>query len=409
MSVNPPRLSHVNRIWHSKATGLSVPKLGNVKTVHSAQNQILIENSSFIADMLQYGIEKEYCLQSEVAKALAIKDQTKQLVQICELMTNKIWNPFASKVQTIIETQHQAIKQVIASAINDWSDSERESFLKGYDDALSYRNEMVNLKFEVNHDARLYGDFYENTLSPRVTFNSAYNTNFDLELLRFKPRLKPAFYYIVESIMPYQFEAPILELTDYSSNWFLEETFGEEEELLPRIKPIYEYINKHPEYTIEELVEALKLDDEVETFLTDYGVESLINKVELEGHKEIVAKYRAQKHDDVMRSMGGLVKRHPALQPLLDAISYFKNNIGKVCFPFENQSDTESEFQLFFSYGHHAESEVVDAITEDFWSRGEESALGLVFSQDCEQFFHNYAISSCLVALMFTVLNAVAE
>ncbi|MFV7762312.1 MULTISPECIES: hypothetical protein [Shewanella] len=409
MSVNPPRLSHVNRIWHSKATGLSVPKLGKVKTINSTKNQRLLENSSFIADMLQFGIEKGYCSQSGVAKTLAIKDPTKQLVQICELLTDQIWNPFASKVQTIIETQHQAIRQIIASAVNDWPESEKESFLKGYDDALSYRNGMADLKFEILQDRGLHGDCYVNTLSPRVTFNSAYNTNFDIEWLCFNPRLKAGLYYFVESIMPYQFEAPILELTDFSANWFLEDTFGEEEELLRRIKPIYEYINKHPEYTIEELVEALKLDDDVETFLTDYGAEYLINRAELEEHKEVVAKYRSQKHDDVMRTMGGLVKGHPSLKPLLDAFSYFKNNIGKVNFPFENQSDTESEFQLFFSYGHQAESEVIDAITEDFWQRGEEAALGLVFSQDCEQFFHNYSISSCIVALMFTVLNSVAE
>lgn len=399
--MNPPRLP---KVWYSRMNGAFVPKLSNsaLKKVNKKTRYPLFDsNVDVIEPMLTFGLNMGYLSPEQIKKALKIPDNLEQLTSISTLLADHFWPRLTNEISSVMETQKNAVREIISTSLEGFD--VQQPLLEQFEHFHQCRDEMLNLELSVLSNSNEFGDEVKNKFAARLTFSDAYNTVFDVDSMAFEPRLKDAFYAMIQTVMPYQFECATTDLFEYESGWLLEELVTEEE-----LESIGLYAESH-NFDInnaELLCTDLKLSNETISIIEDYGTNLFIDYWRMQKFSKEVSQRANMTFKNIKTTLSSKGVKHPELIALNKVFTFFHDNIGAYLNPFEVGSDLDVSSQLIYSFGKQIEEYCIDEVTQRFYNVGESAALNLTFTEtNLIQYFSNYSLATCMVSLLMAVIE----
>lgn len=406
MSINPPLLSNLSRVWYSAMNGATVPVLTK-EALHSINHryELFDNNIKNIGSVLSHGLDMGYLTQDAVTLAISEKDNIKQVEAISTLLADDYWKGFTTQVSGIINHHKTTVRTLITKSLSNQPELQKK-MLASYDNILSFNEKIMDLSLNIANRSDV-GDYFSDSFAVKITFNDAVNSQFDVQKYNLDSRLKNCLLQLIEAVMPHQFECPTTYLHEYDNNWLIEEFLDADS-----MEAIAAYLKtkgftSNDDLDIEQLCKDLELSaPETEEFLNDYGVEMVLDFVDMEDLVAEIAKLSKVSATTTLKNIRSLSKKYPELLPLVSTFSYFNEQTTSPLFPFESASDIDSSSLFFYSYNHPAEIPVIENTMERFYSVGEVAAYNMCFDdQDVIQYFNNYAIATCLKSLIMAVIE----
>ncbi|MCT8869026.1 hypothetical protein ACE02P_14910 [Shewanella bicestrii] len=405
MSLNPPTLSSMSKVWYSAMNGTTVPTLPHDTLITlNHRYSVFDRNINNIVSILSHGLKMGYLSQEQVMLAVNEQDNIKQIEAISNLLAKDYWNNFTTQVSEIINLHKNNIRLLVIDSLQDNPDLQR-NLLESYDGILGFYEKVMDLSLSLS-DPEAVGTHYQFDFAVKVTFRDAVNSQFDVQKYAFDPHLKCCLVGLVEKIMPHQFECPTAYLHESDNNWLLEEIWDE-----CTIKSIMDYFNakgfnSSDEIDTEQMCIDLKINDgEMIDYLNDYGVDSILDCEYMNRFVDEINGHSGVKLSTLQEQSKSLSKKYPELTPLNNVFSYFEQNIKPTIYPFEEASDVDTSSQFFYSYNHPAEIWSIENAMERFYAMGELAVLNMNFDHDIIQYFNNYAITTCLKSLIMAVIE----
>jgi len=405
MSLNPPTLSSITKVWYSAMNGATVPSPTHDALISINQRYgVFDRNINNIVSILSHGLQMGYLRQDQVMLAVNEQDSIKQIEAISNLLAKDYWTSFTTQISEIIDLHKKNIRLLIIDSLNDNPDLQ-QMMLASYDAILDFNEKIMDLSLSLS-DRESVGTQFQFDFAVKVIFRDAVNSQFDIQKYAFDPHLKSCLVGLVEKVMPYQFECPTAYLHETDNNWLLEEIWDE-----CTINRVVEYckakgFNSGDELDTEQMCIDLEInDEEIIEYLNDYGIDSILDSINMEKFVDEINEHSKLALSTLQEQSKSLSMKYPELTPLNNVFSYFGQHISPVVFPFEEASDVDTSSQFFYSYNHPAEHWVMENTMERFYAMGELAVLNMNFDHDIIQYFNNYAITTCLKSLIMAVIE----
>lgn len=405
MSLNPPTLSSMSKVWYSAMNGATVPTPPpDALITLNHRYGVFDRNINNIVTILSHGLKMGYLSQEQVMLAVNEQDNIKQIEAISNLLAKDYWRSFTTQVSEIINLHKNNIRLLIIDSLKGNPDLQR-NMLESYDSILGFNEQIMDLSLSLS-DHETVGTHFQFDFAVKVTFRDAVNSQFDIQKYAFDSHLKSCLVGLIEKVMPHQFECPTAYLHEYDNNWLFEEIWDE-----CTITSIMDYFNAQgfnssDEIDTEQMCIDLKItDEEMIDYLNDYGVDSILDCEYMNRFVVEINEHSKVKLSTLQEQIQSLSKKYPELTPLNNVFSYFEQHITPTLYPFEEASDVDTSSQFFYSYNHPAEKSSIENAIERFYAMSELAVLNMNFDHDIIQYFNNYAITTCLKSLIMAVIE----
>ena len=397
MSINPQKL---HKIWYASMNNAEVPDLKNKLESLTCSYPLYDENLKAISPMLMFGLKQGFISQDQVANAIAEKDRLTQINLVSDLIAEKCWKPFTTKISSIMCEHETKIRQLIINALKGLPETQNR-IAEEYDNILKNRAEISTLSLSINSNGD-FGDWHLNSFAARITFSDAYITEFDVSKLNFDQRQLSVVCKIIQIIMPFQFECSTLDLNNYSNEWLYGEVFSSDD-----VNRIGQYIHdSNGSYELDDLCNELNIDEETRTTIDDYGVDGIYDYWLMDKLSDRINAFYKDPDIDIEKSLAKLAVKFADLTPLLSVYEYFSKQIKPITFPFDSGSDIDVSEQLIYSFGMQEEQACIHEAGERYFNSGESAAMNIRFEdENIYEFFENFAITNCLVSLIMALLQ----